>query len=203
MGSAWQLPPTMKGYLMMDRSTVRAFAIERALDAEMVACSVAAHSPLHLSRIAVLRSFGAQIDKTATVYHGFQARGVRHLRIGPRTIIGDHAVLDARGGLSIGADVNLSTGVRIWTAQHDWNAPEFDYVKAPVRIGDRAWIGPGVIVLPGAVIGEGAVVGAGAVVKGEIPEFTLCAGVPARPLAQRRRDLTYRLSPRSRKTWVW
>lgn len=187
----------------MGLARLRHFLVERALDGEMLACSAAAHSPLHSSRIATLRAFGARIDRTSTVYHGFQARGVRHLAIGARSIIGDHAVLDARGGLTIGSDVNLSTGVQIWTAQHDWNSVDFAYVKASVRIGDRAWIGPGVIILPGTVIGTGAVVAAGAVARGTIPPHSLWAGIPARQIAERRQDLLYRLPTKSHKSWIW
>ena len=43
--------------------------------------------------------------------------------------------------------------------------------------------------LPGTRLGEGAVVGAHSLVKGEIPAWTICAGTPARPVKERRRDL--------------
>lgn len=51
-----------------------------------------------------------------------------------------------------------------------------------VEIGDGAWIGEGVYVGPGVRIGAGAVVGANAVVLGDVPDFTVAAGVPARVL---------------------
>ena len=53
---------------------------------------------------------------------------------------------------------------------------------APVRIGDRAFLGDSVVVLPGSVIGEGAVIGANSTVSGEIPPATIAIGSPARPV---------------------
>ncbi|MBK7009946.1 MAG: hypothetical protein IPH36_15590 [Saprospiraceae bacterium] len=54
-----------------------------------------------------------------------------------------------------------------------------------VVIGDGADIGVGAILLPGATVGRGAVVGAGAVVTGDVPDFAVVAGVPARILRYR------------------
>ncbi|WP_232549046.1 acyltransferase [Propioniciclava soli] len=170
---------------------------------EMVSLSVAAAAPVHRARVAALRGWGAQIHPTATIYHGFQARASRLLTIGARTIVGDGAILDARGGLRIGSDVNFSTGVQIWTAQHDWSGDDFGYVKAPVTIGDRAWLGPAVIVLPGTDIGEGVVLAAGAVAKGTLEPYGLYAGVPAKRIRDRPRTLTYHLPGPKAKAWWW
>jgi maltose O-acetyltransferase len=48
-----------------------------------------------------------------------------------------------------------------------------------VRIGKRAYIGHGAIVMPGSTIGEEAVVGPGAVVQGDIPARAVAMGNPA------------------------
>ena len=147
---------------------------------EMVVIGFAARIPIHSVRVWTLRRLGATISDSAVVYHGFKIRAARNLSIGNNTSIGDCAILDARGGLSIGANVNLSTGVNIWTAQHDWKSPDFDYTQCGVLIEDHVWIGPRVTILPGATIRQGAVVAAGAVVKGEVSAFTLVGGVPAK-----------------------
>ena len=183
--------------------TVKGWFRQRRADFEMLTLAVVARLPNHALRIAVLRGWGASVHPDATVYHGFEVRRARRLVIGARSSIGNGAILDARGGLTIGADVNLSTDVHIWTAQHAWASPDFAYVSAPVTIGDRAWISTRVTILPGCTIGEGAVIAAGAVVTGNVESFSLVGGVPARRLAERPKDLRYRLPLRRAKTWWW
>jgi len=57
---------------------------------------------------------------------------------------------------------------------------------APVRIGEGADVGVGVIILPGVSIGRHAIVGAGAVVAEDVPDYGIVAGVPATALRYRR-----------------
>ncbi|WP_181437912.1 DapH/DapD/GlmU-related protein [Curtobacterium sp. MCLR17_034] len=169
----------------------------------MSTLAIAALLPLHIARVGAVRAWGADIDRSATLYHGFQIRSARRLTIGARTSVGDGAILDARGGLTLGSDVNLSTQVHIWTAQHAWDSPDFAYVSAPVNIGDHAWLSTRVTVLPGVSIGEGAVVAAGSVVTKDLAPYGLYGGVPARKLRQRAEPKTYRLAPAKRKAWWW
>lgn len=53
-------------------------------------------------------------------------------------------------------------------------------VSNPVTIGDDTWIGENVSILPGVDIGKGVVIGAGAVVTGNIPDYSIAVGAPAR-----------------------
>ena len=133
------------------------------------------------------------IGKHAVIYSGAELRSPELIRIGTGCIIGDKAILDGRCGIAIGNNVNLSTGVWIWTAQHDYNSPSFgcDGKCGKVSIGDRAWIGPRVIILPGCTVGEGAVVAGGAVVTKDVPPYTVVGGVPAKEMGKRNRNLEY------------
>ena len=54
-----------------------------------------------------------------------------------------------------------------------------------VHIGHDVWIGHGAIVLPGRRIGMGAVIAGGAVVTKDVPNYTIVAGNPARPIRRR------------------
>ncbi len=61
--------------------------------------------------------------------------------------------------------------------------------RRQIVIGNDVWVGRNAIILPGCTrIGHGAVVGAGSVVTGDVPEFAIVAGNPAR-------ILRYRFSP--------
>lgn len=55
-----------------------------------------------------------------------------------------------------------------------------------IDIGDHAWLGAHVVVTDGARVGRDAIVGAGAVIVGEVPEFCIAAGVPAKVIRDRR-----------------
>jgi maltose O-acetyltransferase len=111
-------------------------------------------------------------------------------------VINRDVLLDGRAGLRIGHNVSISEGTALFTLDHDPQSPTFERRGAPVIVGDRVFIGARAIILPGVTIGEGAVVGAGAVVTRDVPPYTIVTGAPARPIGERRRDLTYTLDYR-------
>jgi acetyltransferase-like isoleucine patch superfamily enzyme/glycosyltransferase involved in cell wall biosynthesis len=92
--------------------------------------------------------------------------------------------------IQIGEDVGISQNCAVYSYRHGV-APGTPIAgqplqsRGPVRIGDHAWLGVGVIVLDGVHIGAGAVVGAGSVVTRDIPDGAIAAGVPARVVGMR------------------
>ena len=54
-----------------------------------------------------------------------------------------------------------------------------------VHIGNDVWIGHGAIVLPGRRVGTGSVIAGGAIVTKDVPDYTIVAGNPARPIRRR------------------
>lgn len=149
--------------------------------------------PSHVARKMLYRSMGMKIGRNSTVYMGAEVRHPAAITVGDNTIIGHDAILDGRHGIHIGNNVNFSTGVWIWTVQHDHNDPDFRDVGGPVVIGDNAWVSCRTVILPGVTIGEGAVVAAGAVVTKDVQPYTVVGGVPAKKIADRPRDIRYRL----------
>jgi len=63
-----------------------------------------------------------------------------------------------------------------------------------VFIHPLSWIGARAIIQPGVEIGEGAIVGSGAVVTKNIPDFEIFAGVPAKRIGTRSKELKYTLN---------
>jgi acetyltransferase-like isoleucine patch superfamily enzyme len=59
-------------------------------------------------------------------------------------------------------------------------------VSTPVRIGEGTWIGERVAVLRGADIGRCCMIGANSVVRGEIPDYSIAVGAPARVVGSTR-----------------
>jgi len=156
-----------------------------------LALKMLGHVPSQRVRVFVLRRMGARIGKGTVLYGGFEIRSPRRLSLGANCCIGHRATLDARGGLTIGKNVNLSSEVMIWTAQHDYRDPHFKAEFRPVVLGDYAWLGPRCILLPGVTLGEGAVVAAGAVVTKDVEPYTLVGGVPAKKIGDRPQGIDY------------
>jgi len=94
----------------------------------------------------------------------------------------------------IGEGVMIAANVALYSYDHGM-APDQPIrrqaltAKAPISIGNGAWIGTGAIILSGVSIGEGAVVGAGSVVTRDVPAGAIAVGNPARVVRQRN-DLT-------------
>lgn len=143
------------------------------------------------SRAALLRwYFGIESDGSFT--SSPRSRGIAGFgSIGPRCGIHD-AYIDARGGVTMGAEVRLGNQVMILTAGHPFEGPEprSKVVVAPVVIGDHVWLGSRVIVLGGVTIGRASVVAAGAVVTRDVPDGVLVAGCPARMIRRLELDDT-------------
>lgn len=107
--------------------------------------------------------------------------------------IGHHCLIDASGSLTIGEGVQISSLNAILTHSSHISIrllgkaflekelhERIGYIAEQVIIGSYTFIGSGAIILPGTIIGKGCVIGAGSIVKGEIPDYSLVVGNPAK-----------------------
>ncbi|MFA6447574.1 MAG: hypothetical protein WCW31_04980 [Patescibacteria group bacterium] len=108
-----------------------------------------------------------------------------HVVVGQNVELSEGLYINARDWVFIGDDSTLSAFVRINTGALPIdtlpNARE-PHTAAPVHIGKYVWLATGVTVNPGVTIHDGVVVGAGAVVTHDLPPYTLCVGIPAKPI---------------------
>lgn len=153
-------------------------------------------------RRLLYKGLGAHIASKVIFHFRTEIRAPWSLHIGKGTIIGDNAILDARCGLFIGKNVNLSSNVSVYTQQHDHRDPYFacpnpQHKKMSVEIDDRVWLGSNVIVLPGVHIGEGAVCCAGCVVTKDVEPYAVVAGIPAKKVGERPQVLKYEFGGKS------
>lgn len=139
-----------------------------------------------------------QLDPSTVVCLRVRLLGPRGVRVGKRTVVGTDSLLDGRGGLTIGDDVDIAPRVNIWTLDHDPSSPTHETRAGAVNIEHHAWIAAGATILPGVRVAAGAIVGAGAVVARDVEELEIVGGAPAAHLGWRKNDLTYQLDFGSR-----
>lgn len=155
--------------------------------------SFVTHLPWYGLRKLYLRSvLGIRIGRGVAVHMGCFITG-RNIVIGDHSVINRKCRLDGRAGLTIGRNVSVSPECSLLSLDHDPHSPDFTTVPSPVVVGDHAWIGTRALILPGVELGEGAVVGAGSVVTRSCAPYAIVAGVPAKPIGERKRGLRYTL----------
>jgi maltose O-acetyltransferase len=156
--------------------------------AQVLASTLPQLSFNHL-RTAILRAGSLRIG------HGSLIMGTLNLygegdwgalfSVGSDTFITGPLHVNLTAPVRVGSNVNIGHDVVLLTVDHEigpqsrragWSE------RAPIDIGDGAWIGSRATVLPGVTIGRGAVVAAGAVVTQDVAPHTLVGGVPARLL---------------------
>lgn len=175
--------------------TIRAFLLTIADGFTFAFFKVVGYVPSHVIRkIFYKYVFRMDIGRKAIIYYGLEARSPWNIKIEDGSIVGDKAILDARYGIEIGKNVNISTGAWLWTLQHDINSASFTSrgTEGKIIIGDRAWIASRTILLPGCNVAEGCVVASGAVVTRPIFEpYSVVGGVPAKKIGDRNKEINY------------
>lgn len=111
--------------------------------------------------------------------------GVGPVRIGDRCRIGLSSVLI--GPVEIGNDVSLAQNIVMSGLNHTYEDVHVSIGKQkvttkPIVVKDETWIGANVFVAAGVTIGKHCVVAAGSIVTKDVPDFTVVAGNPARPI---------------------
>lgn len=107
------------------------------------------------------------------------------VRIGDRCLIGRGTAIVGHFSIDIEDDVFMGMNIYITDQNHgyeDVDEPIGTQMPSeePVRIGAGSWIGSGAVILPGAQIGRHVVVAANSVVRGQVPDRSVVAGVPAK-----------------------
>lgn len=79
----------------------------------------------------------------------------------------------------------ISQGAHLCTGSHDYTHPHFPLIFKPIEIGAECWVASGAFLAPGVRLGRGCVIGANGVVTRDMPEWTVCAGNPCKPIKTR------------------
>jgi len=133
--------------------------------------------------------FGPQITLSAGMVPGQECISNPVVTIGDRCLIGKGSGIVGHFEIVIGNDVWTGHHVYITDQNHDYRdvtkpISQQSMPERSVIIGDGSWLGYGAVVLPGSRIGKHVVVGANSVVSGDLPDYCVAVGSPAKVIKQ-------------------
>jgi putative colanic acid biosynthesis acetyltransferase WcaF len=131
------------------------------------------------ARAWLLRRFGAGVGASVRVRASVRVEQPWNLTIGENSSVGDRAILYCLGKVAIGRSVSISQGVHVCAGTHDYRRADMPLVRAPITIGDDAWLAADSFVGPGVVVGRGAILGARGVAMKSLEAGWVYAGNPA------------------------
>lgn len=115
--------------------------------------------------------------------------------------------------VSVGSYSSIGGGVKFYAVFHqhlcvidrkcvytmNWDQPT---EAGKIEIGSDCWIGEDVKIMANSKIGDGCIIGAGSILHGDVPDYTIAYGNPARP--RRRRFSEWEIDKlREIKWWTW
>ena len=165
-----------RGEVLPDDSEVHAFMVEigertRRLTARLNGEYLAPRERAELFG----RITGEPAPSGFRIFPPFTSDFGRNIHLAENVFINSGCRFQDQGGIWIGAGSLIGHNVVLATLNHELSvARRGRVVPAPIRIGQRVWIGANVTVLAGVRIGDGAVV------TRDVPEFTIVGGVPAK-----------------------
>jgi galactoside O-acetyltransferase len=121
------------------------------------------------------------------------------MEIGSYVHIGSHCSLSGAGRIVLEDFSCLSHGVKLFSSRDDFSGGSMTNASVPaelrnvvhgeVRLGRHVVVGAGTVVMPGVTIGEGSAVGALSFVDSSLEDWGIYAGIPARRIRERKKDL--------------
>ncbi len=142
-------------------------------------------------RLKSIGRFRLVAGRDINISRGVDIRPPQFIELGDHISFGKNFTCEAN--LRMGSEVLISSNVSVVGKDHPFDHPRLSVYFAPrldeslVEIGDDVLVGFGSILIGSVRIGEGCIVGAGSVVTKDLPPYTICGGVPARPIRPRPR----------------
>lgn len=111
--------------------------------------------------------------------------------IDDRANIGFNCEIFSASKVRVGKDILMAAYTYLVGGDHLYDRTDIPVLQQGrtargIDVGDGTWLGTHVVVTDGSTIGRDAIIGAGAVVVGEIPEFAIATGIPARVTRSRK-----------------
>lgn len=142
-------------------------------------------------RRVLYRTLLKKLGSDALIYPGVYLTHSYGIEAGDRFSVNSGAVLDGRGGITIGNSVMVGPNSVLVSSAHqhkklDVPMSSLDHIMQPLVIQDDVWIGANVFIRGGVNIGHGVVIAAGSTVLSDIQEYKIVGGNPAHVIADRK-----------------
>lgn len=157
--------------------------------------------PFRIVRFYYLKLFIKSIGNNTYIGRCVDIKSPWNISIGSNCVINKKVLLDGRGILEIGNNVDIAQEAYIWTEQHDYNDDYHCLEKRKVAICDYVWITSRATILPGVKLNKGCVVASGAVVTKSVNTMEVVGGIPAKQISIRGSKLQYSLSYKAKYTY--
>jgi acetyltransferase-like isoleucine patch superfamily enzyme len=119
--------------------------------------------------------------------------------IGDHVHISTHVFIAGRAGFDLASYVGVSSGCKLFSTTDDFagdfltgptiGADLTNVIATRVRFGEHAVSGANSVVMPGGELGEGAILGALSLAKTHLSAWHIHAGVPAKCIKARSKNL--------------
>ncbi len=137
-------------------------------------------------RIILLRLFGAKIGKKCLIEKGVRVWIPWNLNLSDYVAIGRNVEIYNYDLVTINSMTVVSQYCYLCTGTHDYSHPYMPLIWDSITIGSECWIAAGTWILPGVSIGNGSVIAARSLVTKDMPDWTVCAGHPCKPVKERK-----------------
>jgi galactoside O-acetyltransferase len=123
--------------------------------------------------------------KNVRIFHDVEFSFGYNLTVGDGVTIHRNVLIDDRGEVVIGNEASISDYANIYSHSHAVDDIQ-DITLARTVIGDRARVTYHAVVLSGVTIEDDAMVGSMGVASKSVPAGVIAAGIPARPIGQKK-----------------
>jgi putative colanic acid biosynthesis acetyltransferase WcaF len=141
--------------------------------------------PLNRWRLFWLKIFGAKISGLPFVDPLARIHVPWNLTMHDRSALGERANAYSLGKIELKERCTIAQEAYLCSATHRFDLPNLPLVVGKITIGADAFLGARAFVMPGITIGYGTVIGACSVVTKDVPDWTIAAGNPCKPIGKR------------------
>ena len=126
------------------------------------------------------------IGSNVKIFHGVEFSFGYNLTIEDNCTIHKYVLLDDRGEIIVRQGSSISDYANVYSHTHDIHDSS-DVTNRATEIGPKARVMYHATMLAGTKIGEDAMLGAMGLATKDVPPHTVSAGIPARPILQKRK----------------